>query len=366
MPLGSTYPSESHMVRDSRTGVAIRQVTSFSAIHHHPFYYIPAYDDSGERLFFVSHRTGLPQLYFEDRPGGAIVQISDRPDLNEWSCHPAWNGRHAYYTAGNAAWRVDLEAMREEQVATLGETPIRQPGMVGASMGTTSLSTDNRWWCVYVKVENKFRLHVIDVQTGEDTVILERATIAHPQFHPDDASLLRYAGPHEERIWTIRRDGSENRLVYHRDAARKEWIVHETWLTGTREIVTTNWPHGVMAINIDSGDVRWIVRTNAWHPMVNRAGTQLVADTTNPDVGLILCDPRQECGPIESLCASNASNVGDHWRNDHCPYDDGPVEAYAPQHTHPHPNFSPEGRRVIFTSDQQGFAQVYEVEVPVK
>ena len=29
MPLGSTYPSESHTVRDSRTGVAIRQVTSF-------------------------------------------------------------------------------------------------------------------------------------------------------------------------------------------------------------------------------------------------------------------------------------------------------------------------------------------------
>ncbi len=363
MPVGSTYPSESHTNRDPRTGVTVRQVTTFPSIHHHPFYYIPPYDDSQERLFFVSHRTGSPQLFFEDQPGGHFVQISNRPELNEWSCHPSWDGRSAYYTAGNAAWRVDLDAMREEQVASFGDQPIRQPGMVGASMGTTSLSTDNRWWCVNVKVENQFRMHIIDVQTGEDTVILERDTIAHPQFHPDDPSLLRYAGPHDQRIWTIRRDGSENRLVYRRDEATKEWIVHETWLPGTREIVSTNWPRGVMAIDIDSGAVRWIVRTNAWHPMVNRAGTQMVADTTNPDVGLILCDPHVENKSVKDLCDSNASSQGTHWLTDHCPYDDGPVEAYAPQHTHPHPNFSPDGQRVVFTSDQSGWAQVYEVEL---
>lgn len=366
MPVGTIYPSESHISHDPRTGVAIRQVTSFAAIHHHPFYYIPAYDDSGKRLFFVSHRTGEPQIFFEDEPGGNLVQISHRPDLNEWSCHPSWDGQYAYYTAGNGAWRVNLDTMQEEQVANFGEMPIRQPGMVGASMGTTSLSTDNRWWCVCVKAKYQFRMHIIDVRTGEDSVILECDTVAHPQFHPDDASLLRYAGSHAQRIWTIHRDGSNNRLVYHRDAAKKEWIVHETWLPGTREIISSNWPHGVMAVNIDSGAVRWIVRANAWHPMVNRVGTQLVADTTNPDVGLILCDPHQECGQVESLCDSNASSLGTHWQSDHCPYDDGSVEVYAPQHTHPHPNFSPDGRRVVFTSDQSGWAQVYEVVIPIK
>lgn len=365
MSVGSTYQNESFTRRDSRTGVEVRQVTDFPAIQHHPFYYIPAFDNSGLRLFFVSHRSGEPQLYCEDGPGGALIQISNRPDLNEWSCHPSWDGRYAYYTAGNAAWRVDLEAMREEQIARFGDTPIRQPGMVGASMGTTSLSCDDRWWCVNVKAEKCFRMHIIDVHSGEDSVILERDTIAHPQFHPDDSSLLRYAGPFDQRVWTILRDGSQNRLIYRRDEAKKEWIVHETWLPGTREIVATNWPHGVMAIEIDSGAVRWIVRTNAWHPMVNRAGSALVADTTNPDVGLVLCDPQREDGPIRSLCESSASNMGEHWKSDHCPYDDGPVDVYAPQHTHPHPNFSPDGSRVVFTSDRSGVAQVYEVEVPV-
>jgi len=93
-------------------------------------------------------------------------------------------------------------------------------------------------------------------------------------------------------------------------------------------------------------------------------GSTLVSDTTYPDVGLILCDPRHDCGPVRSLCDSGASNRGQHWKNDHCPYDDGPVEVDAPQHTHPHPSFSTDGRRVVFTSDQSGYAQVYEVNLP--
>ena len=88
MPVGAVFPSESSHHIDSRTGVHVRQVTNFAAIHHHPFYYIPAYDDSGQRLFFVSHRQGRPQLFFEDGSGGSLVQITDRDDLNEWSCHP--------------------------------------------------------------------------------------------------------------------------------------------------------------------------------------------------------------------------------------------------------------------------------------
>jgi Tol biopolymer transport system component len=37
-----------------------------------------------------------------------------------------------------------------------------------------------------------------------------------------------------------------------------------------------------------------------------------------------------------------------------------PVEVYAPQHTHPHPRFSPDSRYVIYTSDAGGHAQLYE------
>ena len=97
---------------------------------------------------------------------------------------------------------------------------------------------------------------------------------------------------------------------------------------------------------------------------IQREGTLMCADTTYPDIGLQLFDPRDGIGQPRMLCASGSSNVGAHWDTDHCPYDDGPIAVYAPQHTHPHPTFSPGGSRVVFTSDRSGYAQVYEVQLP--
>ena len=53
-------PPEGNTFTDPRTGARVRQVTNHPSIHHHPFYYLPAYDDAMTRLFFVSHRTGRP------------------------------------------------------------------------------------------------------------------------------------------------------------------------------------------------------------------------------------------------------------------------------------------------------------------
>ncbi len=364
MPKGTRYAPEAHWLRDERTGARVRQVTAHPSIHHHPFYYIPAYDDAMRRLYFVSHRTGAAQLFYEDRASGALVQMTDRDDLNEWSIHPSGDGRFIYFTAGASAWRIECETLKEECLADFGKVPMREAGMVGAAMGTTTLSRDGKWWAVPVKVGKAAQFHVIDTETGASSVILERDTIGHPEFHPDDSSIIRYAGPYNRRIWVIHRDGSHNRLVYERDEAKKEWIVHETWRPGTMEILTTNWPHGVMGIDTITGATRWCTRFNAWHPMLNRDGTRMVADTKNPDIGLQLFDPNDGVGAPRTLCFPEASNAGEHWNTDHCPYDDGPVDVYAPQHTHPHPNFSPDSKWVVFTSDRGGFSQVYEVEVP--
>lgn len=365
MPKGSTYLTEAQTTRDARTGAVVRQVTSHPSIHHPPFYYLPPYDDSGERLYFVSHRTGLPQIFFEERRGGQLVQLTERDDLNEWSVHPSHDGRYVYFTAGAVAWRADTHSFKEERLAHFGDVPMRETGMVGAAMGTTALSRDDRYWCIPVRHNGYARMFIIDTSTGTCEPILERDTIGHPQFHPDDCEWLRYAGPYSDRIWIIRRDGSGNKLVYRRNAETKEWIVHETWMPGSREILTVNWPHGVMGIHADSGAVRWVQRFNAWHPMISRDGTRMITDTKHPDMGLVLFDPRKNTSPRQTVCYPEATSRGDHWHADHCPYDDGPTIVEAPQHTHPHPNFSPDGRKVVFTSDRTGFAQVYEVELPV-
>lgn len=369
MSKGTHYPAEGNLTHDPMTGARVRQFTAHPSIHHHPFYYLPAYDDAMRHIVIVSHRTGRADIFIARRESGELLQLTDHEGIAEWSVHPSHDGRYVYFTAATGAWRVHTETLREDELVSFGAAAMREAGMVGAAMGTTTLSHDDRYWAVPVKIGAVTRFVIIDTATGAHEVILERDTIGHPEFHPSDNTLLRYAGPYYDRMWVLHRDGSGNRLVYRRDAARKEWIVHETWRPGTRELVTTNWGRGMLGVDIDTGAVRKVCSFNAWHSSINQQGTLMCADTTFPDTGLMLFNPRDGVGEPHLLCLSGASNEGAHWNTDHCPYDDedyqqGKWKVYAPQHTHPHPAFSPDGRYVVFTSDRSGYAQVYEAEVP--
>jgi oligogalacturonide lyase len=357
---GRIFPREDRLAVDARSGRRIRQVTSHPSIHHHPFFFVPAYDRAMEKLIFVSHRTGAPQIFFEDRRSGDLVQATDRPDLAEWSLSPAPDGRHVYFTAGTSAWRVDLDTFAEEELADFGAVEMREKGMVGAAMGTTALSASGRYWAVPVKARACTRFVLIDTVTKSTTVFLERDTIGHPQFCPDDDDLILYAGPLTDRVWATDRSGRQNRRLYARED-EMQWVTHEVWVPGRRAVAFVDWPRGTRLIDVDSGAVAWITRFPAWHAAPDAAGERFVCDTTFPDRGLHIypIDGRPE-DSATPLCRSEASNEGAHWGGPF-PYNDGPVAVEARQHTHPHPRFAPDGSRVLFTSDRSGHAQLYEV-----
>ena len=352
---GRTSPAESRWSADPATGRRIRQVTSHPSIHHHPFFFVPPWDDAMRRLLFVSHRTGAPQLFAEE--AGRLVQLTDRADLAEWSFHPSHDGRFVVFVAGTQAVRLDLETLREDIIADFGRVEMREKGMVGAAMGTTTLSRDDRWWAVPVKAGKVSRFFVIDMQAGGAEVILERDSIGHPQFCPDDAGLLFYAGPLTDRLWLVNRDGSNNRRLWQRER-KEQWITHESWLRGRRELAFVDWPHGMRAIHVDSGELRQVTRFPAWHAHPDDTGRWIVCDTNFPDTGIHRFAVGED--RAEKLCEPRSSSIGEHWAGPF-PYNDGPREVYAPQHTHPHPRPSPDGSRVLYTSDASGHAQLYEV-----
>lgn len=367
MTKGQLYPTEAQHSIDERTGARIRQLTNHPSIHHHPFFMIPAYDDAMRWLIFASERTGSPQLFAEVRATGELLQLTDRPDLDDWSIHPSRDGRYVYFTARTGGWRVNIETQEEEQLvdfavlaAAAGGVALREQGMVAAAMGTTALSPNDRYWAVKFNAGADACLAIVDTTTGKSEIILRRDTVAHIQFCPDDDNLLFYAGPLTDRVWVINRDGSHNRRLYQRTP--DEWITHETWIPGTRELAFVDWPKGVRCIQVDTGIERRVTAFNAWHPVCNRTGALMVADTNFPDIGLQLCDPLDGVGAPKTLCYPDASSMGAHWAGPF-PYGKGPIKVYAPQHTHPHPSFSPDSRVVVYTSDRTGYAQLYEVEI---
>jgi oligogalacturonide lyase len=367
MAKGQRSPAEAQWLVDERTGARIRQITNHPAVHHHPFFMIPAYDDAMRWLIFASERTGSPQLFAEERATGDLIQLTDRPDLGDWSIHPSRDGRYVYFTAGSGGWRVNIATQEEEQLvdfaelaAATGAVAMREQGMVAAAMGTTALSHNDRYWAVKFNAGKDACLAIVDTTSGKSEIILRRDTVAHIQFCPDDDKLLFYAGPLTDRVWVINRDGSNNRRLYQRTPG--EWITHETWIPGTRELAFVDWPKGVRCIHVDTGIERCVTSFNAWHPVCNRTGTLMIADTNFPDIGLQLFNPLDGIGEPKTICYPQASSMGEHWAGPF-PYDKGPISVYAPQHTHPHPSFSPDSRLALYTSDHTGYAQLYEVEL---
>lgn len=358
MSRGSVHPAEGKNVCDEESGLTVRQVTAHPSIHHHPFFFVPAWDREMRRLVFVSHRTGQPQIFFEECETGLLVQVTDRPDLAEWSIHPSPDGRFVYFTADTSAWRVDLETFEEEELASFGAVEMREKGMVGAAMGTTALSASGRWWAVPVRSGPLTRFIMIDTARGLSEVFLERDTIGHPQFCPDDEDLILYAGPLTDRVWVTDRSGAKNRRAYKR-VDPMQWITHESWIPGRREIAFVDWPRGMQSVHVDTGKARWLTKFPAWHAIADGRGERIVCDTAFPDIGLHVFPVNSGAAP-RFLHASAASSEGAHWASPF-PYNDGPIEVKAAQHTHPHPRFSPDGTRIVFTSDRSGHAQVYEI-----
>jgi oligogalacturonide lyase len=350
MARGDRYPAEKRAFVDETTGAAITQLTDAPTINHGPYFLNSAWAAGGRQLIVTSYRHGGPNLYAVDEASGEITQLTDSGDVGPWSACVGADDRQVFFTAGGQLRVVDVPSARVEVVLDLGD---------GARLGNLDPSPDGREvvTCARTPPVNRILALATDGR-GSRTVFETTELLAHAQFSPDGRSLL-YAS-NLPRLWTVDRDGRNNRVL--RRQSHREWITHESWLNDD-EVVFALWHKGLAAVRRDGEAERLIGEFSAWHPSARVDGRLIVADTTLPDVGLQLVDPAT--GQRRTLCWPNASSRGFQWAEPE-PVWEGPVpeEAYGPQWSHPHPSFSPDGRRVMFTSDRSGQPQVYVAQVP--
>lgn len=358
--------SEHSTYQDRVTGAVVHQMTNHPSINHATYFLQSSFTPDNRTLIFTSYRTGSPQLLEVDFPDGEIRQLTSGAAMHPFSpaIHP--DGQRIFFVRGGEIWSIDRGSRQERRIAAFP----------GAQLGECSLGAGGEWITAAAK------------QAGQPGLVAGRAdgtnwrlipfprTVIHPQFHPLEPDWIEFSGDPAPRMHRVRRDGTGMECLY--DHGNDEFIVHETFLGRTGDLVFTIWPRALCRMDWTSREIKTIVEFNCWHITPNAAGTTVLCDTNHPDEGLFLIDVAG--GGRRRICLSESSNQGTQWKKSRyalaedfaaaqsaantgaLSWMEVPTDSvYGPQWTHPHPSFSPDETRVTFASDRTGYPQVYVV-----
>ncbi len=286
----SVHPSELREFQDDQTGAHIYQLTNDTSINHNLYFLTSSFTPDQKHLIFTSYRSGKPNFFKLEFPNGDIMQLTDADDVHGYSGVISKDGSELFYTQADAIKAIHLDSFEER---VLAEFP-------GGSLGECSVSADERFIVTAMKRDDKSHITVTatDGSGGEVIYTSPNQTIIHPQFHPKYSDLIAYSGDPAPRMWTIKRDGTENRSLYQHD--NNEFLVHETFLGAQDDLIVTHWPYALRRISLETLQIQTIADFNAWHIASNRDGTKVLCDTVHPDIGLRLVDV--ETGEHTPIC----------------------------------------------------------------
>ena len=354
--------------RDPVSGVLVRQMTSGAWISHPTYFLQSSFTPDGERILFTSYETGNPQLCAIRYATGEIERLTSGAPIHPYS--PAIRDNRVFFVRGGEIWVYSLDSHAERRIVAFD-----------GQLGEMSPDASGEWLVAAAKTSDGTGLVCGRGDGSAWNFIPFPRTVIHPQFHPLEPGWIEFAGDPAPRMYRVRRDGVGMECLYQH--GNDEFVVHETFLGRTGDLVFTVWPHKLCRMDWTTREIRTITHFNAWHITPNRAGTQVLCDTNHPDTGLWLIDVAT--GARRFLCASGSGNQGTQWRKStyalkedflaaqkgNLSWMETPADSvYGPQYTHPHPAFSNDERFVTFTSDRvtpsnpAGYPQVYVAELP--
>jgi oligogalacturonide lyase len=365
---GDRFTSEHSTFPDRATGVRIHQMTAHASISHPSYFLQSSFTPDGRALIFTSYRTGSAQLFeICPYPDGEIRQLTGGPAIHPFSpaIHP--DGGRIFFVRGGGIWEIDRGTLEEHCIVAFP----------GAQLGECSLGAGGEWLTAAIKQGSQQGLAAGRADGSGWRVIPFPRTVIHPQFHPLEPEWIEFSGDPAPRMHRVRRNGTGLECLYQH--ANDEFVVHETFLGRTGNLVFTVWPHALRTMDWTTRAIRTITEFNAWHITPNRAGTEILCDTNHPDLGLHVIDAAT--GARRLICLSEASSQGTQWRKSSyalaadfaaaagatagrsLSWMEMPADSvYGPQWTHPHPSFSPDEKLVAFASDRTGWTQVYVAE----
>ncbi|CAG7654980.1 oligogalacturonate lyase family protein [Paenibacillus allorhizosphaerae] len=368
MGKGTVWPSERKAYTDRFTGIEVTQLTDYKAHSHHLYFTESGWYDGGQRLLLISDRENSTNLYSMHLESGEMTQLTDYPGNDQLDACLLPDGSAAFVKKDRCLIRLNLSTLEE---TLLYEAP------EGYRLGNASATADGKFvlTCVQEDLSSRIRLdlgngyvghrelmeaapHSMIVrinagQGGAEIVYEAKRFITHINASPGEPWLLTFCheGPWhlvDHRIWGLDlRSGKAWKIRERLEPGEK--VGHEFFYP---DGVTVGY-HGFRANGTNFfGHIRY--------DNTGMEETEFAFDTWHAyadGLGQAIVDGK---GAVKSLSV---------WRKADGVYD-GPRMlcelrcSFHSQKVHAHPRFSADGKQALFTSDKNGYGNLYLIHLP--
>ncbi|MFS0615086.1 oligogalacturonate lyase family protein [Lederbergia ruris] len=368
MTKGKVWSPEWSQYNDRFTSVPITQLTNYTGHSHHLYFTENGWYDNENKLLFCSDRENKTNLFRMDLQTGEMLQLTDYDTTYDMSAclHP--NEKQAYFRRKNKIIEIDLETLKERMVFEGPES------LVGGNINCTAdgqyiitcmredfsdqIQIDLKNGYIghreLMEVRPKSQILQISIADGTAKVVFEEENfITHINTSPTKKDLITFCheGPWQlvdHRIWGLNLRTGEVWKIRERKEPL-EMVGHEYWHADGETIGY----HGFRAngtaffgkISFDNQhmeEVEFPFRN--WHAQSNDF-SKIVVDGRAPlDKLIVWSQENGEFTKPKVLCEHRCS--------------------FHVQKVHAHPRFSPGGDKLLFTSDKNGYGNLYLVNLP--
>jgi oligogalacturonide lyase len=366
---GRIWPTEWREYRDHISGTHVRQLTNYKGHSHHLYFTNPGWHADGLKMLFGSDRENRTNLFSIHLESGEITQLTDIEmpagcELGLLGTCVNSKREEAYFARGRELVAIDLDTF---ELRTLWEMP------EGFRWSMTNCTADGESVCAgfYEDLSDRIR------------VAYSQGYVGFPETH--DAHPL-------SRIVRIATDGSEAEVVWEENY----WIGHVNTSPTQPNLLTFchEGPWRLVDNRIWGFDLStrqaWRIRPrvaneNPGHEYWHADGIHIGYHGHRPEgpafFGRIRYDNSdkeeydfaENTGHIHSndfsLVVGDGGSVIRLWKWNGNGFD-GPRalcehrSSMQIQKVHPHPRFTPDGKRVVYTGDTSGYGNIYLADVP--
>ncbi|MDD4849305.1 MAG: oligogalacturonate lyase family protein [Gemmiger sp.] len=387
MSIGTILHNHATTYLDPYTGHEVTRLTEPDHTCHHMYFYNRMTTADGKKLLYCAELNGERQLYLMDLDTGDALQLTEGPSLEDYGGLITADDKAVIYQQGNALWKVD--------VATLARTCLYRAAD-GWNCGNWGTSEDNHflvlaetrrdtlpdltgkkgWEFFPIVCAAKPLCHIVylDTLTGKShVVVVDHCWFGHAQLRPHDPDTILFCheGPYDmidARLWLVQSDGSNYRCA--RQQPSDLIITHEFWMPDghqfayVRRETTGAQEEAICLMNPATLKEETLMPCQPYAHFICDPQMQYFAgDCQGSDTPIHLQGQQGDSQAVRNnfiylVDIATRKEIPLCWHGTSWTAAHG-----SPQDAHPHPCFTGDGKRLLFTSDKDGKPAIYQVKL---